>query len=93
MPKMIKCIKACKRNEYKDIKTKRCKKLPENLKNWELERHVVLQPGEVDFWRNQKDKGFLSINKVESGAPAFDMGNFQIHINTPKTIDTKYRSN
>jgi len=85
--------KACKRNEYRDPKTRRCKKIPLKIKNWEMERHEQLKRlGEVDYWRNQEDKGWVNIGRVEPGAPAWMGGKnrYGLHMNTPKKLKSEY---
>lgn len=83
--------KACKRSEYRDLKTRRCKKLPIKIKNWEMERHSILK-SEIDYWRNQEDKGWVDIARVEPGAPAWERGKnrYGLHMNTPRRLKSEY---
>ena len=83
--------KACKRSEYRDTNTGRCRKLPTKIKDWERERHSILK-SEVDFWRNQEDRGWVDIARVEPGAPAWEGGKnrYGLHMNTPRVLRSHY---
>jgi hypothetical protein len=62
------------------------------LKNWKKEdvRHFI--PNNVAFWRNTINKGFVEVNPVQKGAPAWDEGKFQIVVNTPNVTQERYRN-
>ena len=81
--------KACKKSEYRDSITRRCRKTPTKLKGWEAEPHRFLT-SEIDFWRNRPGRGFISVHKVEYGAPAWELGKHQVQINTQQHLDTRY---
>ena len=59
------------------------------IKGWKKEPHDIF-PDEKDFWRNETNQGFVSISEVEKGAPARGLGKYQLQINTPQEMDTRY---
>jgi len=58
--------------------------------NWRKESHKGIIKGEVAFWRHRHNKGFVAINTVEPGAPAWDLGKYQVQISTPHSLFDKY---
>jgi len=46
----------------------------------------------IRFYKNKKHKGWVSINKIEEGSPAWKLhkAHYQVEINTPYTLETKY---
>ena len=59
------------------------------IKGWKTEDHRGFL-GNIKFWRNKTNQGFVEINRVEKGAPAYSDGKYQVAINTPHHIITKY---
>lgn len=59
-------------------------------KNWKTENHFGASKTELYFWRNKRNRGFISIDKVEELAPAREYGKYILSINTPEHLETKY---
>jgi len=61
------------------------------LKNWKLEKHTH-DKNEIAFWRNNIDyyNGFVSIYKIEKGAPAWDSGKYSVEISAGHDLESRY---
>lgn len=59
------------------------------IAGWEREHgHTLLS--NIEFWRNKTNHGFVGINMVEKGVPAYSEGRYQVEINTPHSLDARY---
>jgi len=46
--------------------------------------------GEFGFWRNKDNSGFVEVNAVENPITLRENGKYQLAINTPYTLKTRY---
>jgi hypothetical protein len=60
------------------------------MRQWERESHkgIPALKGEVAFWRH-RDKGFVDIDRIEKGAPAWDIGKYMVEINAPLALESR----